>query len=317
MNENNFRNQSDQADMKWNKGALQIRNVRYRKKVHTLNPERILSMDDEEIDKIMKIPIVSSKEIRKSGSTFIGYTVEVKTYEEIEKAYLKMKLLYADARHITCAFVLQGKDTFYCRDYCDDDEHGLGRQLLQLLSTNKIECRAVFVIRYYEKKIGPDRYTLAKKVATEAINNAPINKYVNMIQKVELEKSENTTAASPTYSAIARGTRGGRTIRSRGARGGYNRGMASRVYKPATPVQIKSFQESQLKEMHSSLDSVSSCRFEFSEPRTSGKVGKWPVSSGPTERWDDTEPQHQQSTENLDASSEVLATSQTHSDVDN
>ena len=105
MAENN-RKEANKVDMSWVKSGLQIKNRKYRKKIQPPNASSVLSMTPKAIDLILEMDTVCSEEMEEQGSVFIGYAVAVNTYEAITKAYLKLRLIYPDASHITCAYFL-------------------------------------------------------------------------------------------------------------------------------------------------------------------------------------------------------------------
>ena len=41
--------------------------------------------------------------------------------------------MFPGARHIVCAFWINGEESYYGQDFCDDEEHGAGRVLLDFL----------------------------------------------------------------------------------------------------------------------------------------------------------------------------------------
>ena len=84
--------------------------------------------------------------IEVEGQTFIGYTMTPKTMEEVNLAYVKIKGLHTEARHIVSACRLPGRNFHINQDYFDDDEHNGGSYLLRLLVSCEIQNRAIFVV---------------------------------------------------------------------------------------------------------------------------------------------------------------------------
>ena len=165
--------ENEKKDMTWKQGRLQIGEEVYRKKVETPTEKSIVSMSMEEMEKAFAIKLDRGKEIKLQGSTFIGYSPPVNTYEQVNNAYVKMKLVHGDARHIICAYRIPGITSYNDNDYCDNGEHGAGRQLLKWMEQNKINARAIFVIRYYGgQKLGPKRFECITQAACHVIKNA-------------------------------------------------------------------------------------------------------------------------------------------------
>ena len=208
------------------------------KKITTPNVETILDLTEQEMRKIMAIELEESEEIECEGSTFIGFTTVVESYIQVQDAYTKLKLLYPDARHIVCAYVLPGVDKYYCEDFCDDEEYNGGRTLLRILQVNNIVHRAVYVVQFYNgKKIGERRFECMKQAVQQAVAKTLVNPFTHKVQRIELSKKslgqrqplqnggggKNSNRQQRTYSEITRG----------GYRGGA-RGRMKRVYHSPT-----------------------------------------------------------------------------------
>ena len=87
----------------------------------------------------------------------------------------------------------------YCKDFCDDDELGAGRILLQLLIDNKIECKAIFVARKYGgTKMGASRFHCYQKAAIAAIQKRPFNQLLKVEQHINPEKTNPKKRSLPS-----------------------------------------------------------------------------------------------------------------------
>ena len=262
---------ANKIDMEFRKGELMIKKKKYVKKVKAPDVTTILNMSEEEINSLLEIDMDESDEIKEQDSIFVAYTLPVENFQQIEQAYMKMKLLYADARHITCVYLLPGVDEYYCKDYYDDDEHSLGRVILRLLQQNQIVNRAVYIVRYCTQKIGPNHFTRAKEAVMQAINRSSTNPFTKQTQRVQsivtLSNQHTTThhdpVSKPTNDNALRGHgRGysrGSYARVR-ARGGA-RGAVCRIYKPYTTQQMKRKVAEQY-----SIDSDKDGSFSFQPP---------------------------------------------------
>ena len=58
-------------------------------------------------------------------------------------------------------------------------------QLLEWMIENQLECRVIFVVRYYSgKKIGPTRFRRILEAAEECMETYPINRILDIQQKI-------------------------------------------------------------------------------------------------------------------------------------
>ena len=172
----------------------------YRKKVTTPTADTLLNMEAEEKKRIHKVKLGEGSTICKGSCKFIGYTKAVKTFEEIQDCYSKVRLLHPQARHVVCAFRIPGKEEHFLQDYVDDDEFGAGRKILDILREAEIFYRVVLVVRYYGgQKLGKDRFTAYKEATESAINHFPHNSILNLAQTpypVQTPRERTTTINS-------------------------------------------------------------------------------------------------------------------------
>ena len=177
-------NERMKADMFYEKGKLFIEGNRYSKKIHTPTAKDILDIDPKEVDDILKVDLKTGGKIEQDGSQFFAYTMDATTHEQVQKAYLKLKLLYPDARHIVVSHFLPGLDTYYTQDYCDDNEPGAGARLLGFMRFHQLKHKAIFVIRHYGgKRMGPGHFECYVEAAKIAILANPYNESLQINQK--------------------------------------------------------------------------------------------------------------------------------------
>ena len=69
--------------------------------------------------------------------------------DQVNKAYQKLRIKYADATHISCAYHLQNPDGPTDQEAIDDGDYGIGRTILKSLKAKDCYELAVFVVRYY------------------------------------------------------------------------------------------------------------------------------------------------------------------------
>ena len=146
----------------------------------------LLQLDQQELTEILNTNPAYGPLQKEKGGTSQGFTLAVKTYAEIRKAYMHMKLFYPDAEHIICAYSIPGMEDYYTQDSCDDGEHYAGQKLLDMMRRNDITSRVIFVVRYTDgTKLGPVRFDRILQAAQEAIKKAPFNKYAGVDQEVK------------------------------------------------------------------------------------------------------------------------------------
>ena len=159
------------------------------------------------------ITVSQGEEIIVEGQKFIGFTAIVKNLDEVCSAYARIATQHAEARHLVSAWCIPGEDWHHLQDFSDDDEHGLGAELLHLLATCKIYNRALFVARIYDgTHIGPKRIDAFKDAAKSAIVTAPFNREHNLHQFPW--PAEDQYSSTSNQGAYTGGIRGG--TRSRG-----------------------------------------------------------------------------------------------------
>ena len=116
---------------------------------------------------------------------FIGFSLATDSIDTVRMGYMKMKLCHPKARHIICAFHIPGEEWHKSRGYCDDVEHGAGTKLLNFLIRNNMQCRVVFVVRYYSsKKIGKNRFTCIENALRTCLETYPLNEVLGCAQEL-------------------------------------------------------------------------------------------------------------------------------------
>ena len=163
--------------LQYSKGSLCVNGRPYQKVIVPPSPKDLISMDAEELEKVLKINTKRSPKITADNSSFIAYAVPVNTYDEIESAYKKVKMIQPDAKHVVCAYQISdsscelGAEPCYQMDYHDDGETSVGRLLLDLLIEHNLKQRAIFVARIYGgKKMGLNRLKCYLRAAKFALD---------------------------------------------------------------------------------------------------------------------------------------------------
>ena len=209
------------------RGNLAIHGVPYRKLISPPTPRELINMSAEEISHILSLETTRGDEFVQHKSSFIGYTADVTSHDQIAQLYKKLKLIKPEARHIVCAYVIKCNDAdgtdcnklVYTRDFHDDGEPGAGRVVLDLLERNQIANKVVFIARKYGGiRMGSDRFVCYLKSAMSCLE-------IEQEEDEEYIRKRNQRKQERAAANKIRG-RGAGSYRSRsyGRRGGSNPG---------------------------------------------------------------------------------------------
>ena len=153
------------------------------KQVKVPDSAEVLLMDETELETILNMKITTGKKYAVKSNTFVPYAISTDNFSEIQRAYMNVKLANAGARHIVCAWNIPGEETALCCDFQDDEDHGAGRAIAQLLCDNDIQAKAVFIARYSSMKLGNLRFQAYTNAAAAVLNQAPYN---TILQKEQM-----------------------------------------------------------------------------------------------------------------------------------
>ena len=130
-----------------------------------------------------KIDLVKGETFTFEAQEFTGYSAVTNNMKEANDAYSKVKALHMNARHVMCGARIPGNELYLNEGYEDDGEHGGGKFMLDLLRSNEIEYRAVFVARVYNgTHIKEQRWTEIEKAVMSAVNRSAMNKFTGQHQ---------------------------------------------------------------------------------------------------------------------------------------
>ena len=143
------------------------------KRVSTPSPSALIDISLDELDEVLSVSLSKSVQIEYMESRFIAYAQDLKNvsnkYQQIQRAYLRVKLLHPSAQHVICAYDVDEQDIF-AKDYCDDGEHGAGRAALNYLAECNVKDTACFIVRYYGgHKIGQQRFQCINSAIASSI----------------------------------------------------------------------------------------------------------------------------------------------------
>ena len=215
----NEANQTTKSAMTLGRKGLFIQDEPFERKVISPAPTKILSSTQDEMDRIFSTDMPSGNWFHFENNAFIAHKLIATTHEEINRAYMKMRILYPQASHIICAYRLAGLPKYHQESFCDDGDHGCGRFLLNVLQWSNASCVAVFVVRLYNQhRIGSKRYDLMRKAVKSVFQKHPFNMIMNCNQQIidseEDSKSQTlqkkTSKTTPLDVPNRCGRRGGR-----------------------------------------------------------------------------------------------------------
>ena len=158
------------------KMKLKIDGQMYEKGVATPSCENILEPTTQCLGNQLGIKVVPGDSVTMEGQSFCGFTASVRSLEEVNSAYIKVRTMNSKARHVVAAWVIPGRSFATLADSQDDDEHGMGETILNQMELSDVTNRAVFVARYYDgTHIGPKRYDAFMNAARNALLAQPLN----------------------------------------------------------------------------------------------------------------------------------------------
>ena len=226
------------------KGDVYIGETKYERKINPPDPTRVLKMPIQELNAIMGMSVKCGPTIRRDNNCFTGYVVDANCYDTVQRAYMKIKLNHADARHIICAWNLPGSRPYEATDCCDDEDYGSARPILDLMVKGQVKMQAIFVVRNCGDKLYGEGFNMYKEAACRVMEKYPKNDIAKEEQKLPKEEEEDQNIAgemkrlySETVSGSKRGggkggTRGSfqtnRRLRGSGRGRGYQKRFSTR-----------------------------------------------------------------------------------------
>ena len=99
-------------------------------KIQPAEPADIIRMDGRELEEVKAVKMVKGELYTEKLSEFISFVQVIKSPNDVNKGYAKLKIKYVDATHISCAYRLKNPNGPFDQDYLDDQEIGQGRNIL-------------------------------------------------------------------------------------------------------------------------------------------------------------------------------------------
>ena len=277
-----------------------VGNKQYKTRVQPPDLTKVLQMPLHQLNKIMSIQVDRADTIEKDGNLFTAYSYEATEYQAIQDAYMKIRLNHPSARHIVCAWSIPGRKIYEANDYCDDEEHGIGKHILDLLIDNNITCRAVFVVQKFGRKLNNERIAAYVEAAQSVVKQYPFNSILEKNQHVDPQLAGKHPASNqrsnnpPTYANITKGTAKSppdgpppsQGIRGRGGRRGGLRGRGrgrAKQFQPGS--EPKRPRQHQTKEVKTNIpiteeELEKQTEFKFSDPKEAVGDAPWEEEDG-------------------------------------
>lgn len=175
--ENKKKQTSHRLDMNFNKGQLFISQEPYVKAIRVPNARDMLDPDDLLFERAKELDFVKGDVHNESKSKFVSFAVAVQDFEDIRAAFLELKMKFADASHVACAYRLPGCNTPKNQDFVDDGEYGCGRSMLQALKEEQLLNVAIFIVRYFGgTHLGVRRFEIFRELSKTAIKELMIQR---------------------------------------------------------------------------------------------------------------------------------------------
>ena len=177
-------NEQKQApqEVKYVKGRMYLNGEVYQQKVLPPTPRQLIDHTPEEMNRILKLDLTIGGKISQDKSLFEGYTARVTDHKSIRDLYIKVKLMAPTARHVICAYVIDG-DPMFCQDFCDDNEPGAGRALLNYMLQQNITNCVIFIARKFGGiKMGASRFECYVEAGKLAVKDTMPKEQVTQTQ---------------------------------------------------------------------------------------------------------------------------------------
>ena len=217
--------EEQKVSMQWGNKGLMVDGKSYQSPVQPPDPINVLYMEKKELDQAFATKVDEGERKDQSGNVFMSYNLNTESHQDINNAYLKLRLIHPAARHIMCGFQVSHPEIHMATGFCDDQDHGGARVITNILKKHCIKNRAIFVVRYCEGiKLGKERFNIIEDLTCEAITKNPWNATLNENQLLKTaEEITQKLKQQPRseYRAPSRRGRGGGAKYS--ARGGVKR----------------------------------------------------------------------------------------------
>ena len=160
----------EQFILNMKKGQIYANNQAMTPAIQPPSHSQMLRLSDDQYESVKATKVTKCSEHVEGGSEFYSYVAKASSKEDIEKAYLKLRIKFADATHIVCAYRMEEAKGPYLQQAIDDGEIGGARRMLQQMQDRKVYSAAIFIIRYYGgQHLGKRRFEIYQNLTDTAI----------------------------------------------------------------------------------------------------------------------------------------------------
>ena len=172
------------------KGKISVDGKELKGKIQMPSYSKLLKLSAEEIEDTLAVNIVEGDEHHEKSSHYLSFAQKVKHVEDVNKGLAKLRVKYADAMHISCAYRLKKSAKPQDQGYEDDMEIGVGRSILSAIQNKSMSEICVYMVRYYGGiHLGNRRYEIAKDLALSAIRSFKAARHLRINQLQSLQRS--------------------------------------------------------------------------------------------------------------------------------
>ena len=162
----------DRREIKRKNGQLLVENQIYKKKVQAPTAKTLLNMDMDDLQKVKQMEVAHSEDKKEGGSKFKVFATKVTNLVEVRDFMEHMRRRFIEATHVVVSYRLAGLCKAYDEDFVDDQEHGMGRRMLDLLVKRNCINTAVAMVRHYGgQHIGGKRFEIVRDLQIQALDN--------------------------------------------------------------------------------------------------------------------------------------------------
>ena len=98
--------ESERRQIRIQRGKIMCNNHMIQQKIKNPTAAQTLKLSNQQIEDVMTVKIVEGADYEENGSEFLSFSHKARTIDDVNKGFQKMRIKYADATHISCAYRL-------------------------------------------------------------------------------------------------------------------------------------------------------------------------------------------------------------------
>ena len=186
--ENAQQNEDEKLTIKMQRGQLVVNNNMIKAAVTPPTNADILRMTDKQTEKARAYKLYSGPEHMEKGSEYFSFAFKA---HNVQVAYDKIRVKYADATHISCAYRLENPIGPFRQQAIDDGDYGVGRSILKALKAKDFMNTGIFIVRYFGGvHLGKRRFDIVDFLTDRALSA--------MVTKIEQKRRRGLRQNSQT-----------------------------------------------------------------------------------------------------------------------